>query len=502
MPAPQATKLDANQVLKHSFKEDTGELRVSAVVNATIGTVTVAIDASNGDNIAIADSTGTNFLDVNADGSIDVKGPLTDAELRNSPVPVLAALPVGASTSALQTTGNSSLSSIDTKLTTTNSTLSNIYSNIGNIRALTFATDKVDVSGSSVSVSNFPATQAVTQSGTWNVGITGTPNVAVTSTVGLTNAELRASEVPVSVASLPLPTGASTSALQVSGNTILSDILTAVGGGGTGGGSSANTDILGSLYTGQQNNQIEINFEITANPDLITNTTTSTGSITISNGHTLYATGTGVTSSAKGVSVKANAYRPLNESYSGFSAAFTTPTAASSYQRIGLYDTSNGFFIGFEGLTFGVTKRAAGVDSFIPRASFNTDLLTGAVDSRFTRDGVPEALNLNLSNLFRIRFAWLGSAPIYFEVFSPDGAWVIFHKIKQPNLSLNPSINNPDLPMTIDVSKSASNATNLIMYTACWAAGTTSVFTKITDTLTDQTLAALTRSAITGKKES
>lgn len=69
------------------------------------------------------------------------------------------------------------------------------------IRDLVFATDKVDVSGSSVSVSNFPATQPVSGP--------------------LTNAELRATAVPVSgtffqatqpvsAASLPLPAGAAT----------------------------------------------------------------------------------------------------------------------------------------------------------------------------------------------------------------------------------------------------------------------------------------------------
>ena len=53
--------------------------------------------------------------------------------------------------------------------------------------------------------------------------------------------------------------------------------------------------------------------------------------------------------------------------------------------------------------------------------------------------------------------------------------------------------------MTIHVSKTAGDATNLLLWTACWAAGTTSEFTKITDTLTDYTLATLTRSVITGR---
>ena len=71
------------------------------------------------------------------------------------------------------------------------------------IRDLVFATDKIDASGSSVSVSNFPVTQPVSGP--------------------LTDAQLRATAVPVSgtffqatqpvsAASLPLPTGAATEA--------------------------------------------------------------------------------------------------------------------------------------------------------------------------------------------------------------------------------------------------------------------------------------------------
>lgn len=73
MPAPPASKLDANQILKHSFIDATGELRVSAT--ATIGTVDVILDAAGGDNVAISD--GVDTMAVNPDGSINVQvGPL------------------------------------------------------------------------------------------------------------------------------------------------------------------------------------------------------------------------------------------------------------------------------------------------------------------------------------------------------------------------------------------------------------------------------------------
>jgi len=262
--------------------------------------------------------------------------------------------------------------------------------------------------------------------------------------------------------------------------------------------SEAALDVLKSAIIAKMNNQVEINFKSAPGSGLITNTFTGGGAVTHSAGHAIYSTSTAVTASAKGVSVLKADYRPAHEMYAYFTASFTVPTSVNSHQRIGLFDANNGFYLGYQGTTFGVSKRASGVDTFVSLASVNGDKLDGAVGSMFQRDGVPEALNFAFSNLFRIRFAWLGSAPVLFEVFSPDGEWVTIHTIKQPNLALDPSIADPLLPMTIEINKASAGATNLIMTTACWAAGTTSDLAKITETLSDNSLATLTRSVITG----
>lgn len=258
-----------------------------------------------------------------------------------------------------------------------------------------------------------------------------------------------------------------------------------------------NSDVLGVAVTGQRNNEIEVSFFTSFNTDLITNTTASGGSASITNGHARYRTGANATGAAKGVSVYSCKYRPAHEQYAYFTAAFTAG-AANSYQRIGLYDTNNGFFIGYEGTSFGVTLRSNTLDTFVARASWNGDPLDGSTGSKFTRGGVPEAINLTYSNLFRIRFAWLGSANILFEVFSPDGGWILFHDIRVPNSQLDPSIRNPNLPMTVDVAKT-SGASDLSIYTACWGAGTTSDVAPINETLNQYSLAKLTRSVITGE---
>lgn len=261
---------------------------------------------------------------------------------------------------------------------------------------------------------------------------------------------------------------------------------------------TTNSDILGVSVTGRRNNEIELSFFDSFDSDLITNSTNVGGSASITGGHARYQTGTNTNGGAKGVTVYNCNYRPAHEEYAFFTAAFTTGIA-NSYQRLGLYDANNGAFIGYEGTSFGVTLRSGATDTRIARASWNGDPLDGSVASIFTRAGSPEAINLTYSNLYRIRFAWLGSASFIFEVFSPDAKWVTFHTIRIPNSQLAPSIQTPNLPMTIDVQKSSGGATNLSIYTACWAAGTTSDYNPVTETLTDYSLANLTRSIIAGR---
>jgi hypothetical protein len=256
-------------------------------------------------------------------------------------------------------------------------------------------------------------------------------------------------------------------------------------------------DILGVAIGGNRNNQIEIAFNTAPGATLITNTFTGSGAVSITNGHSIYSTGTVASSSARAVSIQETVYRPLHETYSAFTAAFLNPQALCQ-SRIGLFDTNNGFAIGFDGALFSIFVRSGGVESATDQASFNTDTLNGSAGSKFTRNGVPEALNTTVSNLFRIRFAWLGSANIYFEVFSPDGEWVLFHNIRQPNSAYNPSIQDPNLPMTLELVKTGGTINSSIA-TACWGAGTTSAYSPITDTLNDKSLAALTRSVITGQ---
>ena len=258
-------------------------------------------------------------------------------------------------------------------------------------------------------------------------------------------------------------------------------------------------DLFGSAIGGSRYNQVEIDFS-TTDPDAITDLTvtkTSTGDASTSGGQATFTSGANTSGGVKAVTNTSVKYRPHAESYAAFTAIFSAGLA-NSHQRIGIYDTNNGFFIGYEGTSFGVTKRTGAVDTSTTQASFSEDTLTGQAGTGFTRDGVAEAADFTKDNLFRIRYGWLGAASIYFEIFSPDGEWVTFHIIRYPNSAAVPTVQNPNLPITLDIQKSTAGATVLTMKTACWAGGTTSNFQKITDTITNNTLATLNRAVITG----
>jgi hypothetical protein len=257
-------------------------------------------------------------------------------------------------------------------------------------------------------------------------------------------------------------------------------------------------DSFGHLVTSEAANQVDIQFFRDTPANLTTVTIAGGGATSQVGGAGKWETSTAATANAKSVTTQNTSYRSGSEVFAVFTATFTAGVA-NSFQRIGLYDTNNGFFIGYEGTSFGVTVRNNTSDTTTAKASFSEDVLTGAAGSAFTRDGTPEAIDLTKFNVFRIRFGWFGSAPPFFEVLSPDGNWVTFHKILQPNNATVASIENPDLPVTLHVDKSGADATNIIMTSNCWGAGINTLSLPLNETLTDDTLASISRNVIVGK---
>lgn len=108
----------------------------------------------------------------------------------------------------------------------------------------------------------------------------------------------------------------------------------------------------------------------TKDPNFWTETVTGTGSITQAGDITL-ATGTTADSTAKYSTVdKARKVTGTTNQFRAVARNVTAPQA-DNVRRIGAYDSNNGFFLQFDGTTFGVGSRKSGTDTIVENGSFN-----------------------------------------------------------------------------------------------------------------------------------
>lgn len=224
---------------------------------------------------------------------------------------------------------------------------------------------------------------------------------------------------------------------------------------------------FGTLSVETPRDQISVNF-LGAIPDDVVNVGESNGgSVSVSGPQATLSTSTAVDGSAQIQSRQKTRYLPGHELRVAFTAGFTTGEAGCA-QRAGLFDENDGFWVGFNGADFVCSRRYGGTDHLATRDTWD-DALDGSASSKFTRNGSPEAIDFEMVNVFRIRFGWLGNSDITFEVKAPDGHYVTFYRIRFPNSSTLPSIENPNLPMTFEAIKTSGSA-DFSMRTSSWNA--------------------------------
>jgi hypothetical protein len=191
------------------------------------GQITVQLGDIQLGSIQILGANGVDLAAVDASGRFAISlpaGAATEASLAQaiSALGNLVTSAAAASTSAKQDAGNTSLASIDGKVATAakqDAQSTKLDTIAANVAALTKPADVQQVAGA-VTVSNLPATQPIsgsvavsnlpaTQQVSGSVSVSNFPgSQAVTGP--LTDTQLRATAVPVSATSLPLPSGAAT----------------------------------------------------------------------------------------------------------------------------------------------------------------------------------------------------------------------------------------------------------------------------------------------------
>lgn len=197
--------------LNQSFNQDAaGNIGVSATVSTSTPIYTTGVVSP---------------LSLTLSGLLRVDGSNVTQPISASTLP----LPVGASTSALQSTGNATLLTLSSQLPTTlgqKTSANSLSVVIASDQTLLTITGNIGVAQASTTAGEIgPLVQgAVTTAAPTYT--TATTNPLSLTVAGALRVDGSAVTQPISAAALPLPAGASTSALQTTGNTSLASIDT------------------------------------------------------------------------------------------------------------------------------------------------------------------------------------------------------------------------------------------------------------------------------------
>lgn len=124
-------------------------------------------------------------------------------------------------------------------------------------------------------------------------------------------------------------------------------------------------------------------------------------------------------------------------------APFAAP-AADLFQEAGIGDASDGLFLYFNELTFGVLLRSSStgavVPTFVPQTDWNVDPFDGTGPSGATFDPL-------LGHPFSFSYQWLGYGALALSIEDPvTGRFFLAHVFMFAGTSLTTSIRNPTLP--------------------------------------------------------
>jgi len=228
--------------------------------------------------------------------------------------------------------------------------------------------------------------------------------------------------------------------------------------------------VFSDLWVSERKDDFAVQFQYNIPSDEVVVTTDATGTVTQDDSMAIVQTGTGQFATAGVRSRKPLRYLPGHECYGLFTAIFTVTGEPGSQvgidgteQLCGMFDSMEGYYIGFQGEEFFVARRKDGQEFRTLQSEFNQDNLTGEGGSL----SCPDFTKLNV---FRIRFGWLGAAIISFEIMRPQGDWLEFHRLLTPGALEGTTIGNPVLPMRF-FADNGDTEQNITMKTGSWNGG-------------------------------
>jgi hypothetical protein len=219
---------------------------------------------------------------------------------------------------------------------------------------------------------------------------------------------------------------------------------------------------FGQLKTAEETTIISQQFPYNINARVVNTTVANGGTVTQADSQAVLSTSAAANGSAKMTTRAIMKYQPGTGAIVRFTAAFTTGVANNT-QIVGYGDDNDGFFLGYNGTSFGIMRRQDGTDNWTALTAANVDHLDGA------KDGFnPSAINLDPTkgNVYQIQFQWLGYGAITYSVEDPaSGDFEPFHIIKYANLFTVPSIYAPALPILWETTNT-TNATDIVIKSA------------------------------------
>lgn len=231
------------------------------------------------------------------------------------------------------------------------------------------------------------------------------------------------------------------------GVNILSNI---VGIGGS------NVSAFGDIVAAEPTPVVQLDFVYGINSQTGSSSVVDTGSVDTNLSRLRLQSGTGAAAEANFTSSQIAYYRAGQGMIARFTGVWAA-NAASSTQVIGVGNANNGYFFGYDGTSFGISRRKGGSDNWTAQGSWNEDTCDGNGASGFNWDQTK-------GNVMMITYPYLGYGNIKFWVQNPpDGTWILCHTIRYTNSSALVQVDNPSLPFYASAINTG-NTTNLTMY--------------------------------------
>ena len=206
---------------------------------------------------------------------------------------------------------------------------------------------------------------------------------------------------------------------------------------------------------------VSLQFPYNINTEMVSTSTTGSGTATQSNSKLVLQTTAASSSSSEMLSRRFLHYSPGQGATVRFTALFTTGVS-NSEQIIGIGDSDDGFFFGYNGATFSILRRSNGSDNWVAQTAWSED--------KADNTGTLPTLDQTKGNVFQICYQWLGFGLVSFAIENPsNGKFVTVHKIEYANSATDPTVFNPSLPLCARV-ENTTNTSNIKLETASMCA--------------------------------